>query len=108
MSVPELAEQMGHAPAMTIGTYTHVIRELKGCAEPGRNGRDAAATPTPRALRGSRPDMSCLRGWRDPDSNRGHHDFQSCALPTELSRRGGEDIAVVRAAVGVRVATALV
>jgi hypothetical protein len=26
----ELAEQMGHAPAMTIGTYTHVIRELKG------------------------------------------------------------------------------
>jgi integrase len=30
VSVPELAEQMGHAPAMTIGTYTHVIRELKG------------------------------------------------------------------------------
>ena len=29
VSVPELAEQMGHAPAMTIGTYTHV-RELKG------------------------------------------------------------------------------
>jgi hypothetical protein len=28
--------------------------------------------------------------WRDPDSNRGHHDFQSCALPTELSRRGGD------------------
>jgi hypothetical protein len=28
--------------------------------------------------------------WRDPDSNRGHHDFQSCALPTELSRRAGE------------------
>jgi hypothetical protein len=25
--------------------------------------------------------------WRDPESNRGHHDFQSCALPTELSRR---------------------
>jgi integrase len=30
VSVPELAEQMGHAAAMTIGTYTHVIRELKG------------------------------------------------------------------------------
>ncbi len=29
--------------------------------------------------------------WRDPDSNRGHHDFQSCALPTELSRRGRAD-----------------
>src|SRR5204863_8130062 len=25
--------------------------------------------------------------WRDSESNRGHHDFQSCALPTELSRR---------------------
>src|SRR5205823_7974625 len=25
--------------------------------------------------------------WRDAESNRGHHDFQSCALPTELSRR---------------------
>ncbi len=24
--------------------------------------------------------------WRDPGSNRGHHDFQSCALPAELSR----------------------
>src|SRR3954467_7215978 len=31
--------------------------------------------------------------WRDPDSNRGHHDFQSCALPTELSRRGAERVA---------------
>src|SRR6478672_6321126 len=29
--------------------------------------------------------------WRDPDSNRGHHDFQSCALPTELSRPGAGD-----------------
>ena len=31
------------------------------------------------------------RRWRDPDSNWGHHDFQSCALPTELSRRTGVD-----------------
>src|SRR5205807_9103055 len=31
--------------------------------------------------------------WRDPDSNRGHHDFQSCALPTELSRPGGAMLA---------------
>jgi integrase len=30
MSIPELAEQMGHSPQMTIGTYAHVIRELKG------------------------------------------------------------------------------
>ena len=31
--------------------------------------------------------------WRDPDSNRGHHDFQSCALPTELSRQGRPRVA---------------
>jgi integrase len=30
MSIPELAKQMGHSPQMTVGTYTHVIRELKG------------------------------------------------------------------------------
>jgi integrase len=30
MSIPELAEQMGHSPQMTVGTYAHVIRELKG------------------------------------------------------------------------------
>ena len=29
-----------------------------------------------------------LEWWRDPESNRGHKDFQSSALPTELSRRG--------------------
>jgi integrase len=30
MSIPELAEQLGHSPQMTLGTYAHVIRELKG------------------------------------------------------------------------------
>jgi integrase len=30
MSIPELAQQMGHSAQMTVGTYTHVIRELKG------------------------------------------------------------------------------
>jgi integrase len=30
LSIPELAEQMGHSPQMTVGTYAHVIRELKG------------------------------------------------------------------------------
>ncbi len=30
MPIPELAEQMGHSPQMTLMTYTHVIRELKG------------------------------------------------------------------------------
>ena len=30
VSVPELAEQLGHSPQMTLSTYTHVIRELRG------------------------------------------------------------------------------
>jgi integrase len=30
VSIPELAEQLGHAPQMTLSTYAHVIRELKG------------------------------------------------------------------------------
>lgn len=28
--VPELAEQLGHSPQMTLSTYAHVMRELKG------------------------------------------------------------------------------
>ncbi len=30
--------------------------------------------------------------WRDPESNRGHKDFQSSALPTELSRLGEKEL----------------
>src|SRR3954463_14319998 len=33
------------------------------------------------------------RRWRGPESNRRHHDFQSCALPTELPRRAGGMVA---------------
>jgi integrase len=29
-SIPELAEELGHSPQMTLGTYTHVIDELRG------------------------------------------------------------------------------
>lgn len=68
---------------------------LKNCANFFRD------VPRPfRVLYGARPERSAPRvrcwrrgpawekRWRDPDSNWGHHDFQSCALPTELSRRG--------------------
>src|SRR6188508_3442940 len=34
--------------------------------------------------------------WRGPESNRRHHDFQSCALPTELPRRSGKIVAAAR------------
>jgi integrase len=30
LSIPELAERLGHSPQMTVMTYTHVIRELEG------------------------------------------------------------------------------
>jgi DNA-directed RNA polymerase specialized sigma24 family protein len=36
---------------------------------------------------GGRGECGDLQVWRGPESNWGHHDFQSCALPTELPRR---------------------
>jgi DnaB helicase-like protein len=39
-----------------------------------------------------RRQIQCSSGvatWRDPDSNRGHHDFQSCGPPTEFARFAG-------------------
>jgi hypothetical protein len=47
MSIPELAEQMGHSPQMTVMTYTHVIRELKG--EPAYLCRKADQTSSAKA-----------------------------------------------------------
>src|SRR3954447_11198995 len=32
----------------------------------------------------------CAARWRGPESNWRHHDFQSCALPTELPRRAAK------------------
>ena len=29
-SIPELAEELGHSPHMTLTTYAHVIHELRG------------------------------------------------------------------------------
>ncbi len=36
------------------------------------------------------------RLWRGPESNRRHHGFQPCALPTELPRRGARSVALIR------------
>ena len=36
---------------------------------------------------------SAGREWRLPESNWGHTDFQSVALPTELRRRSGANVA---------------
>jgi integrase len=32
-SIPELAEELGHSPLMTLTTYTHVIEELRGAPQ---------------------------------------------------------------------------
>jgi hypothetical protein len=43
----------------------------------------------PQESKKKRRKNNALRGnpeWRDPDSNRGHHDFQSCAEPDGLGR----------------------
>jgi hypothetical protein len=66
------------------------------CARPWRVAAHLGRVASARNL----PICRSLQRWRDPDSNRGHHDFQSCALPTELSRRGW--IRVARRVAGAR------
>jgi ubiquinone/menaquinone biosynthesis C-methylase UbiE len=51
------------------------------------------ARPTRPLRKQENPDVIRVPTWRDPDSNRGHHDFQSCALPTELSRQRARRLA---------------
>ena len=59
-------------------------------AQQSHHGRRAAA-----------PGLRCGE-WRGPESNRRHHGFQPCALPTELPRPGGaqssRDLRAARAA----------
>ena len=59
------------------------------CLEPGR-----LLQPSRREDRDGRRSYRSVAArpgvWRGPESNRRHHDFQSCALPTELPRPGGE------------------
>ncbi len=98
LSLPELAEQLGHAPQMTLATYAHVMRELKGLPRLSAEAQiQAAREPrSPQVDHGVQlsscstkpePRKSCKRAkWRGPESNWRHHDFQSCALPTELPR----------------------
>ena len=105
--------QVGHADSkMTMDVYAQLSSAstartgrpstsssgARGGQEPD-DVRDTFGPPTPRTPESSHPvdqpsrqrkslQTQAFPRWRDPDSNRGHHDFQSCALPTELSRRG--------------------
>ncbi len=59
------------------------------CRASRPRGKEEGAKPAPQASRPMTPprDAAQPARWRGPESNRGHHDFQSCALPTELPRR---------------------
>ena len=48
-SIPELAEELGHSPHMTLTTYAHVINELRGTPPftGHRGGRERAARGRP-------------------------------------------------------------
>jgi hypothetical protein len=56
-SIPELAEELGHSPPMTLGTYAHVIDELRGAPrlpaerEVARAREEVARRGVGRALR---------------------------------------------------------
>jgi integrase len=67
-----------------IGPISAGLGDEKATRPKTRPTRPIRRRPTPP----QKPPRSREKAkWRDPDSNWGHHDFQSCALPTELSRR---------------------
>ena len=61
-----------------------------------RPRRRVLCTRADRRQRRARPGAA---RWRGPESNRRHHDFQSCALPTELPRPRRVRLALVAAPV---------
>jgi len=81
-----------HACEQLHGTSTGAPAE--GVFWPRNGPGGLARRPRTMKLRGRKEKnpaiCRALRKWRDPDSNRGHHDFQSCALPAELSRPGAQ------------------
>ena len=50
------------------------------------------ATPPSNGAFSERNSLREREKWLEPESNRRHEDFQSSALPTELSSRGREGI----------------
>ena len=74
-------------------TPTWTGSAMSAGAAPIRGSARRSRLPRP-ACPSSRSATGVSHIWRDPDSNRGHHDFQSCALPAELSRPGGARLAL--------------
>src|SRR5438105_367514 len=49
---------------------------------------------------GPRSGPDFLAEWRGPESNRRHHGFQPCALPTELPRQAARSLAALNGGSG--------
>ena len=58
----ELAEQMGHNPTVCLGTYAHVMADLRGAPR-------TSAEEQIRAARGERPTSNVAQMWPKADSS---------------------------------------
>jgi hypothetical protein len=63
---------------------TTVVADDGGFADVVHIGVNRHKKPFEVIMAAKRPDFE--RRWRGPGSNRRHHGFQPCALPTELPR----------------------
>ena len=68
---------------ISVGDFVALQGDLRRAARRVGDAADRAAA----ADRTGRRRRQRRRKWRGPESNRGHRDFQSRALPTELPRR---------------------
>src|SRR5690606_15397896 len=90
LACPAVAWRIGSASAATQlrrdSLHPRVARRRGLAGLPSRS-RDIGPPPLLRSYGGTAFTFALLGEgwWQDPESNRGHVDFQSTALPTELS-----------------------
>jgi hypothetical protein len=84
---------------MTLATYAHVIRELKGVPrvsaeeqiEQARQARGRHVDVSARTwLSSAGAESAHLQEWRGPESNWRHHDFQSWIVVQLPGTAGGD------------------
>jgi hypothetical protein len=82
-----------HAPEITAAKPSSLLPTHTADVTTITRGAKVRVDNAPRDRKSCNQAGFRASGWRDPDSNRGHHDFQSCALPTELSRQRARRLA---------------
>jgi integrase len=91
MPLPELAEQLGHAPQMTLATYAHVMRELKGLPAVSAEAQIQAA-PAPRSPQVDHGESSSARaagrGDDEIPATEGNGEGQNRTGDTTIFSRG--------------------